>query len=97
MDKVLVSGGIFVFNTFNTKPAPLPRIKQYVLNGLAYTELSYCISDKVMHVQCVEGMAPHITQFNWISREEFHAWLDKFFDCEEEVSGTSSRWICTKK
>lgn len=98
---VVKPGGLFIFNTFNAKPSPVPRTKDYVLGGRHYVEISQLVEgareDMVEHVQVCEGLCPHVTRFPWISPDQFQRWLRPWFDCEEQVDGATSVWRCVRR
>lgn len=91
------SGGMFVFNTFGNKPTEAPMIKEYYHGGIKYKEVSFLFDGRVHHVQTAQGLEPHMTVFDWISREEYMEKLSPYFNIEEVVDGPSSMWFCTKK
>lgn len=90
-------GGVFIFNTFNTPPPTLPSIKNYVLDGINYTEISYLENDNVQHIQIREGFAPHVSTFKYISRELFVQKLQPFFDIKIITDNKTDIYVCTKK
>lgn len=95
--KVLKKDGVFVFNTFNKKPSELPTMKEYVLGGKLYFEVSYLDGDIVYHFQSAQGIKPHLTSFQWISPEKFHEILLKYFKViKEYVNGNTSIYHCFK-
>lgn len=70
--RILAPKGVFIFNTFNSKPSDrIPSIKRYLYHGRNYVEISWLVKGMVKHVQIVEGMDPHFTEFRWIPPEEF--------------------------
>lgn len=75
-------GGIFIFNTFNSKPSGKPKIKEYSIDDINFIEISYLINDMVHHVQIREGHEPHVTKFRWIDEQEFKYLLSDYFDIE---------------
>ena len=75
--KILAPGGKFLFNTFNHKPSEIPRVKNYWLRGISYTEVSWLIGDMVKHIQIAEGMEPHLTEFKWIPPHKFKKPFEK--------------------
>lgn len=91
-------GGLFIFNTFNRKPAAKPTVKEYELEGRKYVEVSWLGPDNVVrHVQNCEGLEPHATRFDWISPKKFREWLGPFFEVEERRHGGTSLYRCQKK
>lgn len=89
--------GVFVFNTFSTKPSSSPLIKEYEIDGVAYLEISYVIGNKVEHIQVCEGYEPHFTEFDWISREEYMDILSPYFHIDLKDDGKSALYICRRK
>lgn len=89
-------GGQFIFNTFGNKPSETPSVREYFHKGIAYKEISYLVGDKVHHVQVATGFPPHVTEFHWISPEEYRQKLSPYFSIREVVNGPSSMWYCTK-
>lgn len=95
---VVVPDGVFVFNTFNTKPSPEPTLKHYELDGVKFVEASWLSAgDNVEHVQMRAGEPPHTTRFRWIAPEMFRAWLSPWFELEEIIEGPSTVWVCKRK
>lgn len=91
-------GGVFVFNTFNTRPSETPKIKQYHHKGIAFTEISYVDqTNMVHHVQIREGMAPHVARFQWIAPESFDLFLGKYFKIEKTTRNRTDYYRCVKK
>jgi len=94
----LKQGGVFVFNTFNTRPSETPKIKQYHHKGISFTEISYVDpTNMVHHVQIREGMAPHVARFQWLSPESFDLFLKKYFDIEKTTRNRTDYYRCVKK
>ena len=90
--------GRFVFNTFNTAPPGYPVFKEYVRDGLRFGEAYYMHQGMVYHVQMREGLAPHMSQFRWISPEEFNLWLSPHFVKVSRITeGKSDIWVCWAK
>lgn len=89
--------GLFVFNTFSKKPSKTPMIKEYVLENKNFVEVSYLVDDIVYHVQICEGMEPHTTKFNWISKEKFLEILSPYFSVNIKDDGKSAIYVCRKK
>jgi SAM-dependent methyltransferase len=97
--KVLAPKGMFIFNTFNVKPSINPRIKSYYYEktGLNYTEISWLVGDMVKHVQIVQGMDPHFTEFRWIPPEEFKKALKLAgFKVTIQTDKATDIYICRK-
>jgi len=97
--------GCFVFNTFNTQPPTEPTFKSYTIDGVKYGEAFYCdISQRskllfpsigvVHHLQMREGMAPHLTSFDWISPEGFRSILADHFIIEEHIEDATTMYVC---
>ena len=96
--KIMSADGVFIFNTFNTKPPTDPKVKEYHLYNIKFVEISYIDkNDNVHHVQVREGMEPHITQFKWMSEEYLKNCLDKWFDIDIIVKNKTDVYKCTKK
>ena len=89
--------GIFIFNTFNTKPSEEPSVKEYVIDNKKFVEISYLIKNKVQHIQIMQGHNAHVTSFDWISKEEFIKKLSPFFDIEIIDDKKTSIYICRRK
>lgn len=92
----MAPGSRFIFNTFNKQPPAVPLIKAYEYEGLHYVESSHLVGDTVHHVQICEGMAPHMTAFAWLSREDLTRWLAPYFTLTEHVEGATSVWVCVR-
>jgi len=95
-------GGLFIFNTFNQRPSPEPKVKEYELEdekGIAwkFVEVSWRIGRTVHHVQIREDMEPHHTTFQWIWPEFFKGILAHYFDVEVKTDGGTDIYICRKK
>lgn len=95
--KALKPGGVFIFNTFNTKPSLTPTIKSYVLDGINYCEVSYLVENMVHHFQSAEGLTPHFTSFRWIISTEFFTILQLYFPriCNY-IDGNTTTYHCFK-
>lgn len=77
----LKRGGHFLFNTFHgdswSNPEH-PQTSEYEIDGLYYAEVWWLGKhDTIHHVQCCEGMPPHVTTFDHISRGVFKLTLDE--------------------
>ena len=95
LSHVIRPGGLFVFNTFNRKPSPVPTIKQYALEGVQFVESSWLSAgNQVEHVHMREGEPPHTTRFSWISPEQYSEWLSPYFEAKEHQEGATSLWVC---
>lgn len=99
--KGMKKGGMFLFNTFNTEPPPIPVPKEYVFKGKRYMELSWLvkseIESRVQHVQICEGMNQHTTSFLWIPPKEFSRVLRKWFKVHVLREGTTDVYACVRK
>jgi 16S rRNA G966 N2-methylase RsmD len=98
--------GVFIFNTFNTKPTRTPMVKEYkidhpdymIKDSISFVEISYLVDDNIVHhVQIREGYPPHLTKFRWISEEEFKNGLIGNFDYEIRRRNNTDVYICRKK
>ena len=96
LSKSIISGGKFIFNTFNKKPGKVPVVKKYEYQGYTFIETSWLVDKTVHHVQVREGLPPHTTEFQWISPEKFQSLLSPYFDIEVKESGPTSIYVCTK-
>lgn len=94
---IFKSGALFIFNTFSTKPSTKPMIKNYNISGKDYLEISYLVNGKVNHIQICENYAPHFTQFDWISKEQFFNLLSPYFEINLIENGKSALYICKRK
>jgi ubiquinone/menaquinone biosynthesis C-methylase UbiE len=95
---IIKKNGYFVFNTFYKKPPETLKIKDYMIDGKQYHEVSYLIKDTiVMHTQIREGIIPHVTEFYWISEEQFAEKLNPYFEIERTEEGSTAIYICKKK
>lgn len=103
------TGSKFIFNTFNMAPSETPTVRRYkLLNGVmfpvddepcdgpVFVEVSWLVDDMVHHVQCREGYAPHVTQFRWISPDEFREILSPWFDVDVQTHGRTDMYVCTR-
>lgn len=90
-------GGLFIFNTFNVKPEDM-LAKNYEFQGLQFIEISVMGYDEmVYHVQCREGMPPHVTSFKWIRPGQFEEWLSPYFRVDAMFDGKTTLYKCTKR
>lgn len=95
---ILNKGGVFVFNTFNTRPTDAPRIKQYHHKGISFTEISYINpDDMVHHVQIRQNYPPHMATFKWIPPEEFDRILSPYFNIAKTTRNKTDYYRCVKK
>ena len=97
LSNIMNKGGVFVFNTFNTKPSIYPMTKEYQIDKEEFVEISYLVKNTVHHVQVREGYAPHITEFKWISPEKFKKYLEIYFEVNIITKGKTDIYICRKK
>lgn len=95
--EILTKDGLFIFNTFSSKPSEKPMIKEYVIDDISYLEISYLVDNKVNHVQIREGFEPHFTVFDWISEEKYKELLGEYFDIKIIDNGKSALYICRRK
>ncbi len=95
--EIFAKDALFIFNTFSSKPSEKPMIKEYVIDGINYLEISYLVDDKVNHVQIREGFEPHFTVFDWISEEKYKELLGEYFDIKVIDNGKSALYICRRK
>lgn len=94
--KIFNKNGLFIFNTFASKPSNKPMIKEYEIDDVNYLEISYLVGDKVEHVQIREGYEPHFTEFDWISEEEFKHILSPYFDVSVILNGKSALYVARR-
>ena len=94
---IFESGALFIFNTFSVKPSEKPMIKNYNIDGKDYLEISYLTNNKVNHIQICENYAPHFTQFDWISKEEYFKILSPYFEINLIENNKSSLYICKRR
>ncbi len=102
--KWMKKDSVFIFNTFNTKPSKKPMVKEYEIDNrhmdgpTTFTEISYLVEhDIVHHVQIRKGYPPHLTQFKWISEEQFKQGLVDDFNYEIRRKDNTDIYICKKK
>jgi len=96
--EIMREGGVFIFNTFNTKPSFKLMIKEYKIETVNFCEISYMgEKDTVHHIQIREGFAPHITEFQWMSREYFQNCLAKYFKIDIITKGKTDIYKCIRK
>ena len=95
--EIFAKNGLFIFNTFSSKPSEKPMIKEYAIDGISYLEISYLVDNKVNHVQIREGFEPHFTVFDWISEEKYKELLGEYFDIKVMDNGKSALYICRRK
>ena len=95
--KIFLPGGLFVFNTFSNKPPTTPLIKEYIIDNKHYAEISYLVNNTVEHIQIREGYSPHVTEFDWISKDKYMELLSPYFDVELFGDGKSSLYVCKRK
>ena len=94
---VMRPGGIFAFNTFNTRPSEKPVIKDYEYGGHQFVEVSWLIDSLVHHIQIRAGLPPHQTVFSWLSPERLRALLDPHFHVSESTMLTSTVYRCQRR
>jgi ubiquinone/menaquinone biosynthesis C-methylase UbiE len=106
VSQVLKPGGQFIFNTFNTPPPTVPQVLKYSMDegkpdcslksGPVFVEIFYLVGNMVNHCQCREGLPMHLTQFRWITPEEFDAWLSPHFKVEVARKQKTDLYLCKK-
>lgn len=102
LNSIMKNGAKFVFNTFNKKPSDKITVKEYEIDSLRYVEVFNCytipcgIQSRISHLQAVDGLPPHYSEFDWISPEQFRDIL-QIFDIEVKTEKTTDIYICTKK
>ena len=95
--RVLKSGGIFAFNTFNQMPTEKPRVMKYERDGHYFVEVSQLVGNMVHHLQARDGMEPHRTSFEWLPPVKLRSMLEPHFSVVEYVQGKTSLYRCEKK
>ena len=95
--KIFLPNGMFIFNTFSKKPSTKPMIKEYEIEGINYLEISYLVDNKVEHIQIREGYSPHVTEFDWISKEKFEDLFSPYFEITLFDDGKSSLYVLRRK
>lgn len=95
--KIVTKNGLFIFNTFSSKPSEKPMVKEYLIDNISYLEISYLVDKQVYHVQIREGFEPHFTVFDWISEDEYKRLLSPYFDIKVIDNGKSALYICRRK
>ena len=95
--KRINKGGLFIFNTFSNRPSTKPMIKQYKIDDVDFLEISYLIDNIVQHIQIRENYEPHLTSFDWISKDKYLSLLSPYFNIEIVENGKSAIYICKKK
>jgi len=99
----LKPGGSFLFNTFHgdtwTDPTH-PQTSEYEIDGLHYAEVWWLDEKTIHHVQCCEGMPPHVTSFGHINRGVFQLTIEDHgpFIAEWSVEryGTTDIYVCRR-
>lgn len=101
LHRILKKDGLFVFNTFWKDPGTIPRVKEYVYGKSRpenhFVEISWRVDKTIHHVQICNGMAPHFTEFMWITPKEFKDILEPYFKVEEHRRDSTSLYRCMKK
>jgi len=95
--KIIKKDGLFIFNTFANKPSPKPIVKEYEIEGINYLEISYLKNNQVIHIQVRENYKPHITEFDWISKEQYLELLSPYFDIKNIKDNKSVVYVCKRK
>lgn len=98
LQRIMMPGGRFVFNTFNTRPSGLST-HSYVIDDVRYVEVSWMDSTGMLvhHVQIMDGYPPDTQTFQWVSSDEFHGVLGADFYVEEEIRGRTSIYRCVSR
>ena len=94
---IVTKNGLFIFNTFSSKPSEKPMIKEYIIDDISYIEISYLVGKQVHHIQIREDFEPHFTVFDWISEDEYKRLLSTYFDIKVIDNGKSALYICRRK
>ena len=94
---IINKDGIFIFNTFSNRPSVKPMIKRYSIGEVDFLEVSYLIDNKVFHIQIRENFAPHFTEFDWISKEQYINILSPYFEVNVFENGKSAVYVCKRK
>lgn len=99
LGSIIHPGGVFVFNTFNSRPSMIPKVKEYKFEMRQYMEASWLDKDgeTVHHVQCCEGEPPHVTSFKWIPMMRLEDWLGAHFKVSREQDVTTHLFRCVRK
>ena len=69
----------------------------YEKQGVGFMEVSWLVGKTVHHVQICEGMAPHVTEFQWISGDEYRRVLGRYFNVGESIRSRTSIYRCSRK
>lgn len=94
----LHNDGLFIFNTFNSKPQHSRPIS-YEMNARSYQEANIIYEsepNKINHYQC-NNESFHINQFWWIPRDEFVEVLKPYFNIEIRTNEKTDYYICKRK
>lgn len=92
----LHNDGLFIFNTFNTRPKEKSSIS-YEIDGQEYYEQTHCYEDNsILHVQSNDNDF-HVNQFWWFSREDYMKALAPYFEVQIETKGKTDIYICKRK
>lgn len=99
--QVVKPGGMFIFNTLNSKPSENITTSSYEYDGHKFTEISWLVEepkyDVVHHVQVRKGLPPHVTRFRWIPPQEFDEILSPHFKVECTTEGKTDIYRCVKE
>lgn len=90
----MVWNGIFVFNTFNTKPPTRPIFRSVEMEDHTEYEAFYSVNNMVHHIQMREGFSPHQTSFLWISPNDFDEMLSPYFEVKRYTELKTDIYIC---
>jgi SAM-dependent methyltransferase len=99
----LKPGGVFLFNTFHGDTwtnAHHPSTSEYKVGILHYAEVWWLDDTVIRHVQCCEGMPPHITTFDYISRGVFQLSIEDhgefISEWHVERDGNTDIYMCQR-
>ena len=97
LSTIMAKDGVFIFNTFNTKPKAKPHINEYEFEGKNFVETTWAKGNKIHHVQIREGLDLHHTIFEWMSDKYIKSCLNEFFKVELIKDNKTSYYRCIKK
>ncbi len=95
--KIMNKNGLFIFNTFNSKPSTKPRVLEYKLQNRNYVEISWLIKDTINHIQICQGYEHHFTQFKYMSHKYITDCLKPYFDIKRIKDNKTSIYVCRKR
>lgn len=94
---IMKNDSVFVFNTFRQCPPKSPVVREYYNGDKKYVEVYWSLNNAVHHIQVAEGYAPHITTFDYISRDKFTETLSRYFRSVAIASrGNTDIYVCRK-